>query len=172
VVTCSQAIVFFASFSAISFASEEMSVMNSTQHSINRSLVSRAKDTPESFARISLMIFWTVALGRERSSFPTNYNLSISGLGDLVCTGAASLKTRQALCTTRARFYNILKSWYARHTAYAWVAVAILFLKAQTRLTLNLVLKERKSAHGSLAKIVSRTMVDFFLGKCARSSFP
>lgn len=36
--------------------------MNSTQHSIKRSRVSLANVTPGSFARISLMIFWTVAL--------------------------------------------------------------------------------------------------------------
>lgn len=53
--------------------------MNSTQHSINRSRVSLAKDmdcaqsSAALEARTSLMIFWTVALGRERSSLPSSY---------------------------------------------------------------------------------------------------
>lgn len=64
--TCSAAIVFFASRSAMSFASDEMSVMNSTQQSIKRSRASLAK--ARSLGRISEMIFWTVALGRDRSS--------------------------------------------------------------------------------------------------------
>lgn len=57
--TCSAAMVFLASFSAISLASEEIRVMNSTQHSINRSRASLAKE--RSLERISCMIFWTVA---------------------------------------------------------------------------------------------------------------
>ena len=57
----SQAIVFLASFSEISFASEEMRVMNSTQHSMSRSRASFAKATPPWAGRISPTIFWTVA---------------------------------------------------------------------------------------------------------------
>ena len=62
------AIVFFCSFSAISFASDDINVINSTQHSISSSRASRAKVTEESGAvfregvvRISEIIFWTVA---------------------------------------------------------------------------------------------------------------
>lgn len=68
---CSPAIVFLASFSAMSFASDVSIVMNSTQHSIKRSRVSFAKAMEEALspwmegeARTSLMIFWTVAGGR------------------------------------------------------------------------------------------------------------
>lgn len=57
----SQAIVFLASFSDISLASDDMRVMNSTQHSMRRSLASLAKATPPSAGRISPTIFWTVA---------------------------------------------------------------------------------------------------------------
>ena len=60
---CSQAIVFLFSFSLISFASEEMSVMNSTQHSIRRSRASLANVRPVvPGGRISWTIFWTVAV--------------------------------------------------------------------------------------------------------------
>lgn len=58
----SHAMVFFASFSEISLASEEMRVMNSTQHSIRRSRASLAKATPADGGRISVTIFWTVAV--------------------------------------------------------------------------------------------------------------
>lgn len=62
---CSVAMVFLASRSAISLASEDMRVMNSTQQSMSRSLASRAKVmlvSPGSFvARISVIIFCTVA---------------------------------------------------------------------------------------------------------------
>lgn len=61
----SQAMVFLASFSEISFASDEMSVMNSTQHSISRSRASLANATPLEGGRISVTIFWTVAIGRR-----------------------------------------------------------------------------------------------------------
>lgn len=64
--TCSAAMVFLASRSAMSLASDEMRVMNSTQQSIRRSRASLAK--ARSLGRISEMIFWTVALGRDRSS--------------------------------------------------------------------------------------------------------
>lgn len=57
----SHAMVFFASFSEISLASDETSVINSTQHSINRSLASFANATPLAGGRISVTIFWTVA---------------------------------------------------------------------------------------------------------------
>lgn len=60
-VICSHAIVFLLSFSLISFASDEMSVMNSTQHSIRRSRASFPKARPEVGGRISVTIFWTVA---------------------------------------------------------------------------------------------------------------
>ena len=59
----SQAIVFLASFSEISLASEEMRVMNSTQHSMRRSRASLAKMQPLEGGRISETIFWTVAGG-------------------------------------------------------------------------------------------------------------
>lgn len=59
----SQPIVFLASLSEISFASEEMRVMNSTQHSINRSLASLENAIPVDAGKISLTIFWTVAAG-------------------------------------------------------------------------------------------------------------
>ena len=62
---CSHAIVFLASFSLISLASEEIRVMNSTQHSIRRSRASLAKVCPDEGGRISLMIFWTVAAAAE-----------------------------------------------------------------------------------------------------------
>jgi hypothetical protein len=60
-VMCSQAIVFLLSFSLISFASEEMRVMNSTQHSISRSRASFPNARPVLEGRISVTIFWTVA---------------------------------------------------------------------------------------------------------------
>ena len=53
--------VFLASFSDISFASEDMSVMNSTQHSMRRSRASLPKAMPADGGRISETIFWTVA---------------------------------------------------------------------------------------------------------------
>lgn len=59
----SQPIVFLASLSEISFASDEMRVMNSTQHSINRSLASLENAIPVDAGKISLTIFWTVAAG-------------------------------------------------------------------------------------------------------------
>lgn len=63
--------VFLASFSEISLASEEMSVMNSTQHSIKRSRASFENDTPDCEGNISDTIFWTVAkLWCEPSWFP------------------------------------------------------------------------------------------------------
>lgn len=45
----------------MSLASEEISVMNSTQHSIKRSRASLAKVWPVEGGRISVIIFWTVA---------------------------------------------------------------------------------------------------------------
>ena len=78
--TCSVAIVFLASFSAISLASDEMRVMNSTQQSMRRSRASFAKVVPGLEARISVMIFWTVALGRERSSVPVPASDNAKGL--------------------------------------------------------------------------------------------
>ncbi len=59
---CSVAIVFLASRSAISLASEDIRVMNSTQHSISRSRASFVKVVPGLTASISVMIFWTVAM--------------------------------------------------------------------------------------------------------------
>lgn len=53
--------VFLASFSEISLASEEIRVMNSTQHSISRSLASLEKLRPVDDGKISETIFWTVA---------------------------------------------------------------------------------------------------------------
>ena len=53
----SQPIVFLASLSEISFASEEMRVMNSTQHSINKSLASLENAIPVDGGKISLTIF-------------------------------------------------------------------------------------------------------------------
>lgn len=58
---CSVAMVFFASRSAISFASEDIRVMNSTQHSMSKSRASLVNVVPGLTARISVMIFWTVA---------------------------------------------------------------------------------------------------------------
>lgn len=46
----------------MSLASEEISVMNSTQHSMRRSRASLAKVRPVLEGRISVMIFWTVAV--------------------------------------------------------------------------------------------------------------
>ena len=57
----SHAMVFLASFSEMSLASDETRVINSTQHSINRSRASLEKETPVEDGRISLTIFWTVA---------------------------------------------------------------------------------------------------------------
>jgi hypothetical protein len=60
--------------------------MNSTQHSINRSRVSLAKDMDCAFssaafeARTSLMIFCTVAAGRFVSLVGPNVGLSMVGL--------------------------------------------------------------------------------------------
>lgn len=71
--TCSHAIVFLASFSEISFASEDISVMNSTQHSIRRSRASLPKATPADWGRISETIFWTVAVRRELVRFHLTY---------------------------------------------------------------------------------------------------
>ena len=62
--TCSTAMVFLASFSEMSFASEEIKVMNSMQHSMRRSRASRAKVWPLEAGRISPMILKTVARGR------------------------------------------------------------------------------------------------------------
>ena len=45
-------------------------MMNSTQQSMRRSRASFANETPPDEWRISVMIFCTVALGRERSSAP------------------------------------------------------------------------------------------------------
>lgn len=56
-VMCSHAMVFLASFSEISFASDEMSVMNSTQHSMRRSRASLPNATPDEGGRISVTIF-------------------------------------------------------------------------------------------------------------------
>ena len=58
---CSAAIVFFASFSAISLASDDMRVTNSTLQSIRRSRASLPKVRPDLSPRISVMIFWIVA---------------------------------------------------------------------------------------------------------------
>jgi hypothetical protein len=60
-VICSHAIVFLLSFSLISFASDDIKVMNSTQHSIRRSRASLPNARPELDGRISVTIFWTVA---------------------------------------------------------------------------------------------------------------
>jgi hypothetical protein len=49
------------SFSLISFASDDIKVMNSTQHSIRRSRASLPNARPELDGRISVTIFWTVA---------------------------------------------------------------------------------------------------------------
>jgi hypothetical protein len=54
---CSQAIVFLLSFSLISFASDDIRVMNSTQHSIRRSLASFPNARPDEGGRISVTIF-------------------------------------------------------------------------------------------------------------------
>ena len=59
---CSAAMVFFASFSAISLASEDMSVMNSTLQSIRRSRASLPNARPDLSPRISVMIFCMVAM--------------------------------------------------------------------------------------------------------------
>jgi hypothetical protein len=53
--------VFLASRSAISLASDESRVTNSTQHSIRRSRASLAKVRLLSLPRISVIIFPTVA---------------------------------------------------------------------------------------------------------------
>jgi hypothetical protein len=58
---CSVAIVFFASRSAISFASEDMRVTNSTLQSIKRSRASLPKVNPALSPMISVMIFCIVA---------------------------------------------------------------------------------------------------------------
>ena len=58
----SHAMVFFASFSEISFASEETKEINSTQHSISKSRASLEKATPAEGGNISVTIFWTVAI--------------------------------------------------------------------------------------------------------------
>lgn len=53
----SHAIVFLASFSEISFASELMRVINSTQHSMRTSRASFENAIPEDAERISPTIF-------------------------------------------------------------------------------------------------------------------
>lgn len=68
----SQAMVFLASFSEISLASELMRVMNSTQHSMSTSRASLEKAMPEELARISLTIFWTVAVGWGKGELATD----------------------------------------------------------------------------------------------------
>lgn len=47
----------------MSFASEDIRVMNSTQHSIKRSRASFAKVWPDDAGIISVIIFCTVAVG-------------------------------------------------------------------------------------------------------------
>jgi hypothetical protein len=64
--------VFLASFSLMSFASEEIKVMNSTQHSMSRSRASLENVCPEEGGRISVMIFWTVAMSKQVSQCPSN----------------------------------------------------------------------------------------------------
>ncbi len=84
----SHAMVFLASFSEMSLASDDTRVMNSTQHSISKSRASLEKESPLADGRISLTIFWTVAVrvisyvleqkrgsddepfGRDKSSLP------------------------------------------------------------------------------------------------------
>ncbi len=51
-------------------------MINSTQHSMRRSRASLLKVTPSEGGRISETIFWTVALGRERSSLPRGNGVS------------------------------------------------------------------------------------------------
>ena len=58
---CSVEIVFLASRSAISLASEDIKVINSTQHSMSKSRASLVKVVPGLMASISVMIFETVA---------------------------------------------------------------------------------------------------------------
>ncbi|CQB90249.1 Uncharacterised protein [Chlamydia trachomatis] len=58
--------VFLASFSAISFSCVDSIIMNSMLHSVIASRASLAM--PISFGRISLIIFCTVALGKDKSS--------------------------------------------------------------------------------------------------------
>jgi hypothetical protein len=53
----------------MSFASDEMSVMNSTQQSISRSRASLLKLRSDVGERISEMIFWTVAGGEGGEVF-------------------------------------------------------------------------------------------------------
>lgn len=55
--------------------------MNSTQHSMRRSRASLLNVTPAEGGRISETIFWTVALGRERSSLP------VRGKRSVICRG-------------------------------------------------------------------------------------
>lgn len=64
--------------------------MNSTQHSISRSRVSLAKDMDCAFssaaleARTSLMIFWTVAVGRAVSLVVGRKEVGLSMVGKVV----------------------------------------------------------------------------------------
>ena len=115
---CSVAIVFFASRSAMSLASEEMSVMNSTQQSMRRSRASRAKVMVDSeggeeavVERISVIIFWTVAMRRGEERVLVRYpeegkmGAAATGEGDegmLELRGCAHLlvrRDRRCLCT-------------------------------------------------------------------------
>jgi len=54
--------VFLLSFSLISLASDDINVMNSTQHSMRRSRASLPKTSPDDGGRISVTIFCTVAM--------------------------------------------------------------------------------------------------------------
>jgi len=75
---CSHAIVFLLSFSLISLASDDIRVMNSTQHSIRRSRASFVKPIPGELDRISPTIFWTVAVLSVSKMTCSNYNLDDS----------------------------------------------------------------------------------------------
>lgn len=122
----SQAIVFFASFSEMSLASEEMSVINSTQHSMRTSRASLEKETPVEGGRISLTIFWTVAFGRERSSLASRR--SVVGVKYMTCALALARRlagtsewsgagrgARQAAVQARQRQGSLTSVLVVRH---------------------------------------------------------
>lgn len=136
---CSQAMVFLLSFSLISLASEEMRVINSTQHSIRRSRASLPKARPEEGGRISVTIFWTVAVKEPVSisvlhvaSLVPNFSISdeLPG-GELVSGyGLGMIKIVRSWCKVRAKFDANTRWRTKKRQTYLWVEISHHFLKS------------------------------------------
>ncbi len=77
----------------MSLASEDMSVMNSTQHSIRRSRASLANVRPVLEGRISVMIFWTVAVFDQALSQHDATQMYMSMHWILVVVGDRMIRT-------------------------------------------------------------------------------